>query len=214
MKALLELVPHTAFATAYFFYPDLPAPWREELRGLLQLEAGAGVLAERIYFATATLMLLHIGHCATMRLAKILSPTHLGALALWWLFGGLTLLLQNPILIQWSTTVWHAGMVLLFAWDFWNGHESIIERNFDEKIWMQPAHWHHLDLIWASYFALCGLSNLLVAYVFAEETWVLYRLFGLAIAAPILMGIVNILYTLIRGRDADNMGPVGANERP
>ncbi len=78
-------------------------------------------------------------------------------------FGGATLVLQNPTFIMWKPTVlyWFFAASLLGA-----------------QIQLPDAIWPRLNLAWAGFFSVMGGINLFVAYHFSEETWVNFKLFG------------------------------------
>ena len=213
MRWLIEMAPVAVFAAAYFFYPDLPALWLEAIRGLLPLAPGAGILSERIYAATAALMAALVVQCLLLRALGQLNRTHIAALALVWLFGGMTLLLQNPVFIKWKPTILYWGMALAFAGSFWVGRRTLVERMLTRLgVGMAAEHWRSLNLIWVGFFAVCGLLNLYVAYSFSEEFWVQFKFFGLAVAAPLLFLAVQAVYLAPRATSAED--DPGAAPRP
>ena len=195
MKWLAEIAPVAAFVVAYFFYPGLPAEWAERLRPILPPGSGADALGGRIYFATAVLMASLVIQCAVLQRMRQLNRTHLATLALVWLFGGLTLLLQDPVFIKWKPTILYWGMALAFAGSFWIGQRTLVERIVSALgVELEPERWRRLNLVWIGFFAVCGVLNLYVAYAFSEEFWVQFKFFGLALAAPILFLVVQAVY--------------------
>ncbi|HMV17440.1 MAG TPA: septation protein A [Zoogloea sp.] len=93
-------------------------------------------------------------------------------------FGGATLIFQNPTFIKWKPTVlyWLFAVVLV-------GAPLILKRNLIRAMLEAQMHlpdplWGRLNLAWAGFFAAMGGLNLFVAYSFSEDAWVNFKLFG------------------------------------
>ena len=188
MKWLLEMLPVVAFVLAYFFYPDLPAAWGAALGGWIGLELTPGSAGDRIYFATAVLMAAFPLQCLALWARKQLAKTHLAALALVWAAGGLTLLLRDPLFIQWKPTAFYWLLAAVFLASAKIGAKTLVERMMSGMLGgrLEPRLWRRLNAAWVGFFALCGALNLYVAYSFPEEFWVQFKLFGLAFGLPVL----------------------------
>jgi intracellular septation protein len=93
-------------------------------------------------------------------------------------FGGATLLLHNEAFIKWKPTVlyWLFAVVLFAAEMFWN--KNLIRAVMDKQLVLPESVWRKLNHAWAGFFATMGLLNLYVAFNFATETWVNFKLFG------------------------------------
>ncbi|WJW76646.1 septation protein A [Thiohalobacter sp. IOR34] len=105
--------------------------------------------------------------------------SHLVVLAIVVLFGGATLIFDDPVFFKWKPTVAY----WLFAIGFL-GSQFIGQRSFTERMMSQalsaPRHvWTRLNLAWVVFFALMGIVNLYVAYNYPEDTWVNFKLFGI-----------------------------------
>ncbi len=134
--------------------------------------------AADIYWATAALMLsvaLQIGVYKLMgrSVGRELKLTFWVSMA----FGGLTLLLRDETFIQWKPTVvnWLFAAVLL------GGHlmrSNPIQKLLGGKLELPQPVWTRLNLGWAAGFAFAGALNLMVAYNFSMEFWVVYKLVG------------------------------------
>lgn len=111
-------------------------------------------------------------------------------------FGGATLLLHNELFIKWKPTVlyWLFAMVLFASEIFWN--KNMIRAVMDKQLALPDPVWRKLNHAWAGFFAVLGLLNLYVAFNFATETWVNFKLFG----TMGLMLVFVVLQSLFLGR--------------
>ena len=111
-------------------------------------------------------------------------------------FGGATLLLHNEAFIKWKPTVlyWMFAIVLFAAEMFWN--KNLIRAVMDKQLVLPEPVWRKLNHAWAGFFALMGLLNLYVAFNFATETWVNFKLFG----TMGLMLVFVVLQSLFLGK--------------
>lgn len=111
-------------------------------------------------------------------------------------FGGATLLLHNELFIKWKPTVlyWLFALVLFAAEIFWN--KNLIRAVMDKQLALPDPVWRKLNHAWAAFFAVLGLLNLYVAFNFATETWVNFKLFG----TMGLMLVFVVLQSLFLGK--------------
>ncbi len=107
------------------------------------------------------------------------------------LFGGLTLLLHDPVFIKWKPTVvnWLFAVSFLVSGLFME--RSLIQRMMDHAISLPQSIWKRLNLAWIFFFISAGLLNLYVAFNYSEDTWVNFKLFG-------LMGL-TLIFVLAQG---------------
>lgn len=104
---------------------------------------------------------------------------HWVTLGLLTLFGGLTLALHDPVFIKWKPTVVNWLFAAAFLGSGWFMERSLIQRMMDHAISLPAVIWGRLNLAWSTFFICMGGLNLYVAFNFAEETWVNFKLFGL-----------------------------------
>ena len=112
-------------------------------------------------------------------------------------FGGATLLLEDPTFIKWKPTVlyWLFGAALLIA-DF-GFRKNLIKAMMGKQMTLPEAVWRKLSLSWVGFFAVMGVLNLYVAFNFSENDWVNFKLFGgmgLMFAFIILQALVLAKY--------------------
>jgi len=94
-------------------------------------------------------------------------------------FGGLTLLLRDPVFIKWKPTVVNWLFAVAFLVTAYVGERSLLQRMMCHAVTLPDAIWRRLNWAWIAFFAAMGVLNLVVAYQFSEDTWVKFKLFGL-----------------------------------
>ena len=159
MQALTELAPLVAFFVAYM------------LGGL--------------YVATAVLMAAMVALLVLdwVRLRRI-PPMHSLSAVLVLMFGGATLVLHNPLFIQWKPTVFFWLVSLAFLGSAWIGERTLAERllgatlaeAFGERLRVSAALWRRLNLLWVVFYGLLGALNVLVLEYLSERAWALLKL--------------------------------------
>ena len=132
-----------------------------------------------MYVATAAIMVamaLQIGvqWIRTRTVSKMMLTS--GVLVA--LFGGMTLILRNPIFIQWKPTIVNALFAVAFLGSQFIGPQTITERIMGHAVELPKRVWTQLNLIWVANFAILGIANIYVVYNFSEEFWVDFKVFG------------------------------------
>lgn len=94
-------------------------------------------------------------------------------------FGGLTLLLRDPVFIKWKPTVVNWLFAIAFLVTAYVGERSLLQRMMGHAVSLPEAVWRRLNWAWIGFFVAMGALNLIVAYQFAEDVWVNFKLFGL-----------------------------------
>lgn len=180
MKLLYDLLPVLLFFGAYKFYGAIPPEVVNGFNAIPLLNLTPGEPADAIYLATAVAILAAFIQVALFWLRHHrFENMHLVSLGLITVFGGATLLVQDPVFIMWKPTVlnWLFGAVFLFTQ--YVGRKPLVERIMGHAIQVPRAVWARLNLAWVGFFGIAGLANLIVAYGFSEEAWVNFKLFGL-----------------------------------
>lgn len=132
-----------------------------------------------IYLATALTMITSVLQVVTLWLLhRRFEKFHLITMAFVVILGSFTLLLHNPIFIQWKPTIvyWIFSAVLIGSQMI--GSKSLVHRMLDEKIALPLKVWQRLNTSWAIFFAGLGALNLYVVYHFSTNAWVNFKLFG------------------------------------
>ncbi len=154
MKFLFDLFPIILFYTAYQLYD--------------------------IYVATAVAIAAAFVQTGLFWLkTRRFETMHLVVLGILVVFGGMTLLLRDPIFIMWKPTLVNWLFGLAFLGSHFIGDRTITERFMSKAITVPEPVWSRLNMAWTAFFLLVGALNLYVAYNFSEETWVNFKMFGI-----------------------------------
>lgn len=145
-----------------------------------------------IYFATAVLMAGSVlVLAATTWRSRRLQPLPLAVTVLVLILGGATLLLRDPLFVQWKFSVveWLFGLVLLASHLI--GRRPLLQRTLGERLSLPDTVWRRLNLMWALFFLFLGCLNVVVIYRFSLTAWVDFKVYGvsaLVIAFALLQG--------------------------
>jgi len=154
MQFLFDLLPVIAFFVAY------------KMAGIY---VATGVLIVAVLLQTLVSWVRH----------RRVSGMLLTSAVLVLVFGGLTLLIHDPVFIKWKPTIvnWLFAAAFL-ASQFLSG-PTIVQRMLGENVKLDDASWIRLNLMWVGFFLFAGAVNLYVAFNYDEATWVNFKLFGL-----------------------------------
>lgn len=133
-----------------------------------------------IYVATGVAIgasLLQISY-SQLRYKKV-EKMHLVTFGLLVFFGGLTLILRDPAFIKWKPTVVNWLFAVAFLGSAYIGEKNLLQRMMGEAVTLPAEIWQRLNYIWITFFVAVGFLNLYVAYNFAEDIWVKFKLFGM-----------------------------------
>jgi intracellular septation protein len=139
-----------------------------------------------IYVATAVGIIVTALQVVVTRIVrKRFDKQQLVTLAVFAIFGGMTLYFHNPIFVKWKPSIvfWVFG-VAFFLSQFIGGKpiiQRMLEGLMDGKIatTVPSQFWKKLNLAWALFFITLGTANLYVAYSFTTETWVNFKVYGI-----------------------------------
>jgi len=174
MKLLFDLFPVILFFAAYVLGKQFGDP------------------AEAIYLATQVAIAAGFAQVLWLKLrGQPVQTMHWITLGLLVVFGGMTLLLHDPIFIKWKPTLVNWLFAVAFLGSGLFMERNLLQRSMEHAIELPATVWSRLNLAWVAFFALMGAANLYVAYNFAEETWVNFKLFG-------MMGL-TLLFLLAQG---------------
>ncbi|MEG3638797.1 septation protein A [Magnetococcus sp. PR-3] len=95
------------------------------------------------------------------------------------LFGGATLIFQDPVFIKWKPTILQWLLATGFLASHIIGKRVLVQRMLDNQITMPNEKWRVLNAAWVVFMLFSGTLNLYVAYNYSEEIWVNFKLFGL-----------------------------------
>jgi len=154
MKFLFDLFPIILFFVAYKMY---------------DIYVATAVAIVAAFVQTGLFWLKH----------RKFEKSHLITLAILVVFGGLTLILHDPVFIKWKPTVVNWLFGVTFLGSQFIGSKPLIERMMGHAITVPAPIWLRLNWAWILFFIAMGMLNLYVAFSFSEETWVNFKLFGM-----------------------------------
>ena len=152
MKFLFDLFPVLLFFVAY------------KTHGII---VATGVLM------AATIMQMGYTWFKHRKLEKM----HIITLVLVTIFGTATLLLNDPVYIQWKVSIINWLFALAFLGSQFIGSQTLTQRMY-KTITLKKDIWTQVNLSWVFFFTAIGLINLYIMYNFDEATWVNFKLFG------------------------------------
>lgn len=133
-----------------------------------------------IYTATSVAIAATFAQIGWLKLrGKAIEPMLWISLAIIVVFGGATLLLHDETFIKWKPTVlyWLFAVVLLGSQ--WLAGKNLMRSLMGTQLKLPDAVWNKVNLSWSIFFIAAGALNLYVAFNFATDTWVNFKLFGL-----------------------------------
>ena len=154
MKFLFDLFPIILFFVAYKMY---------------DIYVATGVAIAAAFVQTGLFWLKH----------RKFEKSHLITLAILVVFGGLTLILHDPVFIKWKPTVVNWLFGATFLGSQFIGKKPLVERMMGHAITAPTPVWKRLNWAWIVFFIAMGMLNLYVAFNYSEETWVNFKLFGM-----------------------------------
>ena len=203
MKQFLEFIPVALFIGVYFF-----------LNGETVSMCGWFHTFDGIYSATAVLMM---STAACWAIASIVHKKN--DRRLMWMtllivpLGAATLILRDPVFIQWKPTVFNWGLAVIVLGFLVLGKRTSIERIMGSQIALPRKIWVRINLVWFANFTIVGAANLYVAFNYGEAFWMLYKLYsglGFALIAGVLTFVIALPYLKTDDLDGDSR-PTGGS---
>lgn len=119
-----------------------------------------------IYVATITAIIASLAQVAWLRWRHgRFEKMPLITLALIALFGGLTLMLRDPIFVMWKPTIVNWLFAVAFLGGSLIGKRPLVERMMGQAISVPARIWRRLNWAWVGFFLVSGLVNLFVVYI-------------------------------------------------
>ncbi|MBO2586409.1 septation protein A [Shewanella algae] len=167
MKQLLDFLPLVIFFAVYKFYD-------------IYVASGA------LIAATALQLMV------TYLLYRKLEKMHLITFAMVAVFGTLTLVFHDDAFIKWKVTIVYALFALgLGVSQLLN--KPVLKGMLGQELKVADKIWARVTWYWVSFFIICGLINIYVAFSLSQETWVNFKVFGLT-AVTLLNTIATVVY--------------------
>jgi intracellular septation protein len=126
-------------------------------------------------------------------------------------FGGATLVLHDETFIKWKPTVLYWMFAAALAIALLGFRKNLIRALLEPQNLLLPEKaWNQLNWAWAGFFLAMGVLNLYVAFNYATDTWVNFKLFG---GTGLLMLFVILQAPFLARHMQQKDGPVGGPER-
>ena len=107
--------------------------------------------------------------------------------------GTITIVFQMPIIIKWRPTAISWAMSAAFLISYFYGRKNILKWLLGDYVQLSDRLWNYQTLVFGIVFLLSGTTNIVVAYSFSEQTWMLYKFlswFVWPLLSGTLLGIV------------------------
>ncbi len=120
-------------------------------------------------------------------------------MAVFLLFGGMTLYFHNPIFVKWKPTIvfWIFAIILLCSQLF--SQKPLMQRMMESMLQGKGTIplfvWKKLNVLWALFFLSLGGINLYVAYHFNNDQWVNFKFYGIT-SALFLFSLLQACYLM------------------
>ena len=171
MYQILEIAPGVVFVASYFFLVD-----------------------QNIYWATAHFMIaLGVQFIICLLFKLKISKLMWVILVVGVTAGTITIVFQMPIIIKWRPTAISWAMSAAFLLTHFFGRRNILKWLLEDYVQLSDRLWNYQTLVLGIVFLLSGTTNIVVAYSFTEQTWMIYKVvawFVWPLLSAILLGIV------------------------
>lgn len=167
MKQLIDFIPLIIFFALYKMYD-------------IYVATGALIVATAIQIAL------------TYFIYKKVEKMQLVTFAIVAVFGGMTLFFHNDDFIKWKVTIVYS----LFAIGLLVTHlmgKPVIKGMLGKEISLPDSVWTKINWAWITFFALCALINIYVAFSLPLDVWVNFKVFGL-LAATFAFTLLTGIY--------------------
>lgn len=180
MKLLIDYLSIVIFYLGYVFYVRIPQELILSLNSWLSLGLVPGEKSSAIYFAVFVgIVAAGLQTLVHWMIDGKPSKLHLITFFAFLIFGGMTLLLRDPVFIKWKPTIINVIFAIVFLGSTFFGDKTLLERMMGKSVQASKRVWHKLTLAWTTFFLFVAVLNIIVAYNFSESTWVNFKLFGI-----------------------------------
>ncbi|MDR1529015.1 MAG: septation protein A [Burkholderiales bacterium] len=133
-----------------------------------------------IFTATAVAIIASVVQFAYLYCFKTIGVVHWISLGVIVIFGGATLVLQDPVFIQWKPTVIYLAFAAMLIGGklFWRRD---FLRHVMKGIELPDAVWSKLTWAWSALFIFLAALNRYVAVHYSMDTWVDFKVWGTSI---------------------------------
>lgn len=151
-----------------------------------------------IYVATTVgIVATFVQVVVTRLVTKNWDRKQLITLAIFTIFGSMTLYFHDPIFVKWKPTVifWLFALVLIGSHLFTAKTliQRMMENALEGKGSVPVRVWKKLNASWALFFMCLGGANLYIAYFYSNDAWVNFKFYGIT-SAFLVFSILQAIY--------------------
>ena len=168
MQLFVDLLPVILFFAVYFLFDSIYLA-----TGVLMAALGLQIAIQWLRHRKVSKMLLISGGAAI-------------------LLGGATLILKNPIFVQWKPTIANWAFAAAFVASRYFGDKTLIERMLGEAMALPTPVWRQLNWMWSANFFVLGALNLYVVYNYSEPAWVRFKLISIIVFSILSMAMTAL----------------------
>ncbi len=182
MKLLFDFLPIILFFGA-FKYADGRKEWAASFAsqhlGFLVAGGVVGSTEAPVLLATVVVVLATLAQVAYLLARGRKVDTMLWvSLVLVVVLGGLTVWFHSETFIKWKPTLLYWVMASAFLLSPLLFGKNLLRTLMGEQLRLPEPIWARLNWAWIGFFSFMGALNLWVAYSFATDIWVNFKLFG------------------------------------
>lgn len=138
---------------------------------------------DSLIFATLILLIASmIQNVLHWLVYKRFEKMHLISFAILLVFGSMTVIFKDPNFIKWKVSIFNWIFAAVLIGSLFIGKKTLIERMMSHAISVPVETWKTVTVMWALFFGLIGVLNLIVAFYYPGENdknWVNFKLFGI-----------------------------------
>jgi intracellular septation protein len=182
MKLLFDFLPIILFFGA-FKYADGRKEWAANFAtqhlGFLVAGGVVGQGEAPVLLATIVVVFATLAQVAYLLARGRKVDTMLWvSLVLVVVLGGLTVWFHSETFIKWKPTLLYWVMASAFLLSPLLFGKNLLRTLMGEQLQLPEPIWARLNWAWIGFFSVMGALNLWVAFNFATDTWVNFKLFG------------------------------------
>jgi intracellular septation protein len=170
-----------------------------------------------IYAATAAIIAVMVVQIAVTWLVKrTVSKMLLISGSLVVVFGGITLVLREPLFIQLKLTVVNALFALAFLISHFVGSKTLTERILGHALEAPATLWRQLNLMWIANFSILAIANVYVIYNYDMDTWAIFKTagtIGLTLLTVIAQAVWIAVQTKVGAASGRDLPPPAPEEK-
>jgi intracellular septation protein len=182
MKILFDFLPIILFFGAFKFADgrkEWAANFATQHLGFLVAGGVVGQSEAPVLLATIVVVLATLAQVAYLLARGRKVDTMLWvSLMLVVVLGGLTVWFHSETFIKWKPTLLYWVMASAFLLAPLLFGKNLLRTLMGEQLQLPEPIWTRLNWAWIGFFSVMGALNLWVAFNFATDTWVNFKLFG------------------------------------